>query len=69
MPASPHAHREHYAFSDAAMMRLGGAWAGVCRRRLYRRFLAQYNLLPVDVALVKLNSQDWQHPFVTSHFG
>jgi hypothetical protein len=31
--------------------------------RLYRRFLEQYGLQPVDVALVKLNVHDWENPF------
>lgn len=30
---------------------------------LYHRFLTQYNLQAVDVAFVKMNSQDWEHPF------
>ena len=30
---------------------------------VYRRFLAQYNLNAVDVALVKLNLHDWENPF------
>ena len=35
----------------------------------YRRFLQTYNLQPEDVAIVKLNNQDWEHPFIAQHFG